>query len=631
MFLGGTIVLSIAASFFGATGIMGLKYLQNDCYDEVELFFKSPAIYMTAETKEYAEESIVGTYDEWTNEHVYNKYGKTMISQSTMFKETNEALTSEPFFIYTVVSKFTTSRLSLLQKFVRTADYKQTIDPITNIRTLEIETGNTAVTCFDSSPDGFSSFDGLIICPIRYSNVQSQQARYEESTEQIIAAGTCAYDEAQTKCDKDSISFPLCCSQFDSSVTVDKDCHCFDALNDASCGFETTCTYAKTTLDLSVNEQRQQWCVDNASHKWCVKETVNSAEVWAWDRECDDKTSADDILTCCKSLEQSKFSHSWTKYGVNTDLDMTPTKCKTAGVYQCMKADQFYGGCCDDSTHSKCTECKAGPTANTVAAERAHATACGYSDCLSKDFYKKQKCCAETEKIYGITFGVGTQCEAAINYKACDDKKPTQNSKSLACAKATEGCKSTDKCFPDCCSELQFDFSTQESITLSLATDCYKSAPHLIEPLNDKENLMGQYIYHHTDLNCQSSNGIIQPKCCNRQHLYTEEDPCYCTYLGTSSYFDGTLCEKIHIKDCHPGNNEYPQCCFDIGNSLFGDNDFCSCRLNQNPKNPDTECNDGPSEGNKFEAVRKCPNPCKDKKALLPDKSFICEKPVYIL
>merc|ERR1711953_94452 len=58
MFLGGTIVLSIAASFFGATGIMGLKYIQAECYDEVDLYNKlGSSAYLDLE-KHFADEDF---------------------------------------------------------------------------------------------------------------------------------------------------------------------------------------------------------------------------------------------------------------------------------------------------------------------------------------------------------------------------------------------------------------------------------------------------------------------------------------------------------------------------------------------------------------------------------------------
>jgi hypothetical protein len=645
MFLGGTIVLSIAASFFGATGIMGLKYIQSDCYDEVELYLQSSHDYLKVETKEYAEEAIEGSYVEWTNEDVYKKYGDNIIGQPTMFKEDDQAMTTEPYFVYTAVTRQTATREFILQTVVKTAKYTKSVNLATNIRTIGLTTDSTTVRCFDSATDGFSSYDGLIICPIRYSNTKTEQARYEEATEEIVADGFCANEESEIVCHKDSTSFPLCCTQFDDSYTVgNEDCHCFDAIKDASCGFDELCTtYEKDTLDLSQDKQREQWCDHTftaGSDPWCVKETINSVNVWAWDRKCDDKTSQDEIFACCDGLSLSEFSRYWTKHGVTrTFLDMTPAKCKTKGVYQCMNKNQYADGCCKDSTHAECTFCTSGPADNTIISETDHASKCGYTTCLAKTHFELKKCCLETEETFDFTFKAGTKCEAAINYKACDDTKPSKNEKSLACSKATTDCNSSKKCFPACCSGLKFDLSTEESTKLSLESDCFKVAPYLLAPLNDKENVIGQYIYHHEHLDCKSNNGIINSKCCNSEHMYHKEDPCYCSYYKpTDNQFDKNLCKKVHIKDCRPQidttsqiSSAYPQCCYDIGNTLFGIDDFCSCRLNQNPNNPDESCNDGPSEGTKFVPVTNCPNPCKDNKALLPDKSLVCEKPVYEL
>jgi len=55
-------------------------------------------------------------------------------------------------------------------------------------------------------------------------------------------------------------------------------------------------------------------------------------------------------------------------------------------------------------------------------------------------------------------------------------------------------------------------------------------------------------------------------------------------------------------------------------------NDFCTCRLNNKPK-LDQTCNDGLADGKEFSLLEPCPNPCKDDKALLTDKSLICELP----
>ena len=155
----------------------------------------------------------------------------------------------------------------------------------------------------------------------------------------------------------------------------------------------------------------------------------------------------------------------------------------------------------------------------------------------------------------------------SLNYQACDGTRPDQlnNYESLACAQTTTECNESKKCFPKCCDGLKFDFTSDASIIASENSDCFKNAPHLIEPLNDKDNLIGQYIYHYSSASCKKIGGIINPKCCNRDVAYNKEDPCYCH--GTNSYY----CSKISYDKCTPINSDYyPACCYDIGNNLFG-------------------------------------------------------------
>jgi hypothetical protein len=300
-------------------------------------------------------------------------------------------------------------------------------------------------------------------------------------------------------------------------------------------------------------------------------------------------------------LSADSFTREWKQYGVTAYLDMTPNKCG------------------EDSA----AFCKLGLVADTIAEELRHAQHCGYSECLDEKHHERKECCSKAQLEFDITFKKGTKCEAAINYNACDSSRPgvLDNDESLACAKTTADCQKTQDCFPECCDGLKFDFSTTESIKASESSDCFKYAPHLIEPLNDKDDLIGQYIYHHS-IDCKKIGDIINPKCCNEDVDYKKGDPCFC-YGSTSS-----SCNTVSFDECNPNSSNYPECCFDIGSKLFGNNDFCTCRLNDDPKSETKQtCNDGIEAGKEFQLLEPCPNPCKDGKALLTDNSLICELP----
>jgi len=297
------------------------------------------------------------------------------------------------------------------------------------------------------------------------------------------------------------------------------------------------------------------------------------------------------------ALDADYFTREWMQYGVKEFLDMTPAKCKEADF------------------------CKLGLTADTILAEAAHAAHCGYSECFNNEHHQLKQCCLKAKADFGDIFKKGTKCEQAMNYEACDTNKPIslQNFDSLACSKTTTDCNKSTKCFPECCRGKEFDFSTPKSITASEASDCFKEASYLITPLNDKDNLMGKFIYHYSP-SCEK-NGIINPKCCNKDVAYTKDDPCYCYRTNSHN------CDKVDYTKCVPGASQYPACCFDIGKKLFGENDFCTCRLNDDPKVDTETCNDGIAAGDKFDLLEPCPNPCKNNKALLTDESLICELP----
>jgi len=128
-------------------------------------------------------------------------------------------------------------------------------------------------------------------------------------------------------------------------------------------------------------------------------------------------------------------------------------------------------------------------------------------------------------------------------------------------------------------------------------------------------------------------NGIIDPKCCNKAVAYDVEDPCHCFGLSKQN----SRCSKVHHEQCHPktGTNDdligaFPQCCYDIGD-FFGPDHSCNCRFEENFTGEIAACNESPISA-PFDFIQNCPNPCKDTgKALIPNKSLICEKPIFEL
>jgi hypothetical protein len=335
-----------------------------------------------------------------------------------------------------------------------------------------------------------------------------------------------------------------------------KDCHCLDAdrdqndKKDASCGiFDETCVYNEKTLNFENEKEREMYCSFHSGHEWCQKKPNSvGTMVWAWERKCDDKTSNDDILECCMQLDADNFIREWKQYGVQAYFDMTTVTCKTADY------------------------CSLGLVDDTIDDEEDHAEHCGYSSCyIYSDHHQLKECCTKAKADFGDIFKKGTKCEQALNYAACDTTKPSelQNSESLACSKTTTECSKSTKCFPECCRDKEFDFSTAASIKASEESDCFKEASYLITPLNDKDNLIGKYIYKYSP-SCKH-NGIINPKCCNKNVAYKKDDPCYC--YGSYSY-NCNNGQQVDYTKCVPGASQYPACCFDIGNKLFGDNNL---------------------------------------------------------
>lgn len=187
----------------------------------------------------------------------------------------------------------------------------------------------------------------------------------------------------------------------------------------------------------------------------------------------------------------------------------------------------------------------------------------------------------------------------------------------------------------------KFDFTNKDTIDESIASDCFQLAPELISKKNDEKNLLGHYIYHRTGAHpskrasCKKVNGIIDPKCCNKMVVYDVEDPCHCHGKTPIS----SRCTIVHHAQCYPKTSEstgkltgsFPQCCFDIG-EFFGPDHPCDCRLKENLTGDVAACNQAPMSASAFEFIQNCPNPCKDSgKALIPNKSLICEKPIFEL
>jgi len=615
MFLGGTIVLSIAASFFGATGIMGLKYIQNDCYDEVELYFKNPVAYL-ALPKEYAIEDLDSTWTKPTKEFFYEKYGEQMIGEPYVFSEESDANT----YLYVYSGTYRTmeySRAKLLQIKVKTAVLLYNDEG----QVTGFNTDTTDTTCFESV-GGFGEIEGVLTCGIRYSQPEQKYGSYEESKKTIVGREQCAVKEDQIKCDEGSPSFPLCCEQFENKYTWSEGCACINSPDDASCKFDKSvdCTYRLNTLNFAKTEELDYYCnAISSTTGWCEK---NGNNAYSYADTCKDAGSSDQIYTCCQQADVwgLKKTRHWRKWGQPMEMDMIPTACQQFN--ECNTGSDFFSGCCKDFNHPDCKICTTAPT--TLIEEDAHASLCGYNKCDT--FSNKQKeisCCSEIQAIFDITFPANTACKTALDYNPCD------SSNSLACNTVTNDCNKSKDCFPNCCAGKNFDFATTDTIKLSVESDCFQEASELIGEIHDKDHLLGHYIYHKTGIqgsqrpSCKQVNGIIDPKCCNEDYDYGPEDPCYC-------HRSDTTCINIHHSKCLPDSDQYPQCCYDIGD-FFSDDHFCKCRLKENLTGEAQACNEVNTSNPSFDLIDICPNPCRNDKALINAESLICELPVFNL
>ncbi|CAG5102337.1 Oidioi.mRNA.OKI2018_I69.chr1.g253.t1.cds [Oikopleura dioica] len=600
MFLSGTLILSITAAFFGATGFLGLKYVQDECSLEVELYFRSNStdIYLD-QSMQFAAETLEGSYTKPTKESLYWNYQDRMIGEPYIFVVDDTEISHEPFYVSSVVFNTTDSRKNIMNMLVQIARYREV-----STGKIDLVVESTDTTCLET---GLTLVGGLLACKIRFSTFQNETARYEESTNEIIEINSCAYEESEIYCNKKSASFPLCCEQFESKYTdgQDGDCWCINRFDDASCGFDknlppSQCQYRANTLDLEISDQKNYYCdvLGQSRNGYCKKE--NGALVW--DASCKDEKDLDAKYNCCKNLESSySFTRTWRKYNENQETDMTPSTCKQFN--NCKTADQFFGGCCDSSSggHSDCKYCK--DVDETSSSN--HKRDCGYSHCLTNDktVEEKKSCCLEVERVFGFKFRKDSECGIAINYDPCVDETD-----SLACKGITDYCKSTDFCFPDCCTGLKFDFANKDTISDSMNSDCFQLAPERIESANDVKEFLGHYIYHHTGKfygreSCSAVKGIIDPSCCNSGFSYHVEDPCYCHGRNPLS----SRCARVDPANCLPGNSAYPQCCFEIG-AFFAPDHFCTCRQNQDRLSLHT-CSDVQTS-EPFDFIEKCPNPC---------------------
>jgi len=621
MFLGGTIVLSIAASFFGATGIMGLKYIQSDCYDEVNLYFDNPSEYL-GESIEYADEAFYDSRRKPTQESLYGLYSDNIIGEPYIF--TAEIDSDKTLYVFSIIYKNKQTRQQLLDMKIKTAEftYSSTTGKLTGLTTVATE-----ASCFHTV-GGFDEINGILTCGIRYSQFQQAYGRYEEAKKTIVDREQCAHQENQIKCDTDSPSFPLCCKQFSEEYTWTEGCACINSPTDASCEFKkdiVDCVYDKKTLDISKDPQREYYCGSSTSG-WCEKDSLS----FIWDKKCNSETTVDGKYDCCQAANvwsSSLKERKWEKWGKEIVVDMVPSTCKQFD--ECHSSSDFNNGCCSEVDHTDCKICKAGPTDATEESE--HARDCGYTRCLSGNLQDQMKCCLDVETLYSFKFPANSICRKAIDYEPCDDL--TQNS--LACQTISDSCKRTQECFPNCCNGKNFDFATVDTIKRSAASHCFQEASEKIGQINEKNNLLGLYIYHQTGAegssreSCKKVNGIIDPKCCHKTLAYDPEDPCYCHGIGA----DTDACTKIHHKQCLPGDDAYPQCCFDIGD-FFGDDHFCKCRFEDVEKNligENPECNEVDTSKPSFEFIDKCPNPCLGGKALIDGNSLICEMPIFKL
>ncbi|CAG5102363.1 Oidioi.mRNA.OKI2018_I69.chr1.g265.t1.cds [Oikopleura dioica] len=314
MFLGGTIVLSIAAAFFGATGIMGLKYVQNECFDEVNLFFKlreQPMAYLQLE-KNYAAEDLFGTDEKPTAESLYASYEDRIIGKPVIFEEKDEDLVDGSYYVVSIVHNTTTSRGDILNMKIKTAKF---VDG-------ELALSETNARCFETAK-GFTEINGLLTCKIRYSHVEEEFTRYEEATQKIVGRTQCLHKEEEIECNAESDSYPLCCNQFTPDYTDGKwhDCHCINNPSDASCQFnkDKDCSYKRNTLNLDNDDQREYYCGAQTTG-WCSKD---SNDKFDYKDTCKNAGNDDETFDCCIGLYQS---HEWYKWGEEQSLDMTPVR-----------------------------------------------------------------------------------------------------------------------------------------------------------------------------------------------------------------------------------------------------------------------------------------------------------------
>jgi len=407
MFLGGTIVLSIAASFFGATGIMGLKYLQQDCLEEVDLYFENPESYLS-QPKEYAEEELSYFNTKPTQETLYEIYEDNIIGEPYIFSEKIDS--ENDLYVYSVVYKSVEKRRELLAKKVKTAEFTYSNSGKLN----GLLTVDTDASCFDTV-GGFGETNGYLTCGVRYSQLQQAYARYEESKKKIVDREQCAHDNSDIKCDTGSPSFPLCCEQFSNEYTWTEGCACINSPTDASCKFNkdiVDCVYAMNTLDLSKTDQREYYCGSDTDG-WCEKEDGTS---FSWDKKCKSESDADAKLACCKDASVwslSRKERQWFKWGQKKIMDMVPAECKQFD--ECHSASDYYNGCCSTFDHSDCKSCKSGPEDSTK--ESQHARDCGYRHCLTTTNLQEQiKCCLDVESLYTFKFPTDSVCRKAIDY-----------------------------------------------------------------------------------------------------------------------------------------------------------------------------------------------------------------------
>jgi len=505
---------------------------------------------------------------------------------------------------------------------VRTANYVYRDEKIVWLNVEE-----TNARCFDTA--GFVEVDGLLSCPIKFSSPSEDYLKYDEASEKIVGRQQCSYDEQDLICDENSASYPLCCEQFSNDYTKTEGCWCINKHKDASCNFDKDidCSYVQNTLDPENQDQRDYFC-KNSNEDWCEK--VDNK--YTWDKKCDDKATDADKYACCKQvIATGDHIRSWYEFGNKRDVTMIPTVCQKYS--ECTTGEEIFEGCCDRTTsmpgHTDCDFCKKTAIVDKDD-EVAHAATCGYNNCYNYGIQKKTECCLEAQTKFSFIFKEDSICEKAINYNPCDD-----NDDSLACSTVTSTeCHSGKDCFPKCCKNLKFDFATPKTIEDSIKSDCFQLASEFIISDHDTDKQLGQFIYKYTGeqdgrKSCSYVNGIMDPKCCNKDHDYGSDDPCFCHQNNMMG--DGR-CTKVHHKDCHPSDSAYPQCCYDIGD-FFSDDHFCSCKLHRDPKisEPENDCNAVKVDYPKFEFISTCPNPCSDStKALIPDK-FICEVPIFTL